>query len=144
VTDAERRVVLAVVCVLALGAAVRVVLEKWPAVAHAPAAPAARAVNVPSRDSVPGVRRANTAPRVVDINTADLATLMTLPGIGATKARAIMEERARRRFRSTNDLLRVWGIGPATLRRLSPHVRVVRNATRDPPVPSLPPAPPRR
>ena len=41
----------------------------------------------------------------LDLNTADLATLDSLPGIGPATARAIIEERTRRGgFRSTRDL----------------------------------------
>lgn len=88
-------------------------------------------------DSAPPVRirvappesSASLAPRArtrvpssapVDVNTADLTALTTLPGIGPAKARAIIAERGRARFRSANDLLRVKGIGPATVRRLRP------------------------
>jgi competence protein ComEA len=61
----------------------------------------------------------------VDLNTADLATLDSLPGIGPATARAILEERARRGgFRSTRDLLRVPGIGEGRFARLKDRVRV--------------------
>lgn len=52
----------------------------------------------------------------VNINTADAATLQTLPGIGATKAEAIVADRtANGPFASCADLARVTGIGPATV-----------------------------
>lgn len=61
----------------------------------------------------------------IDLNTADLATLDSLPGIGPATARAILEERARRGgFRSTRDLLRVPGIGDGRFARLKDRVRV--------------------
>jgi competence protein ComEA len=61
----------------------------------------------------------------VDLNSADLAALDSLPGIGPATARAILEERARRGgFRSTRDLLRVPGIGEGRFARLKDHVRV--------------------
>jgi competence protein ComEA len=61
----------------------------------------------------------------IDLNTADLATLDSLPGIGPATARAILEERARRGgFRSTRDLLRVPGIGEGRFARLKDRVRV--------------------
>ena len=61
----------------------------------------------------------------VDLNTADLAALDSLPGIGPATARAILEERARRGgFRSTRDLLRVAGIGEGRFARLKDRVRV--------------------
>ena len=61
----------------------------------------------------------------IDLNTADLTALDTLPGIGPATARAIVEERARRGgFRSTRDLLRVPGIGEGRFARLKDRVRV--------------------
>jgi competence protein ComEA len=61
----------------------------------------------------------------VDLNTADVAALDALPGIGPATAQAILEERSRRGgFRSTRDLLRVPGIGEGRFARLKDHVRV--------------------
>ena len=61
----------------------------------------------------------------IDLNSAGLAALDSLPGIGPATARAILEERARRGgFRSTRDLLRVPGIGQGRFARLKDHVRV--------------------
>jgi competence ComEA-like helix-hairpin-helix protein len=49
--------------------------------------------------------------------------LAALPGVGPALARAIVQDRARRGpFRSLDALLRVRGIGPATLRRVQRHV----------------------
>lgn len=68
--------------------------------------------------------QAQTAPAatgagVVDVNSATEEQLMLLPGIGPAKARAILALRQRiGRFRRPEDLLRVRGIGRATLRRL--------------------------
>jgi competence protein ComEA len=61
----------------------------------------------------------------VDLNTAGLAALDSLPGVGPATARAILEERARRGgFRSPRDLLRIPGIGEGRFARLKDHVRV--------------------
>jgi competence protein ComEA len=61
----------------------------------------------------------------IDLNTADLAALDSLPGIGPATARAIIEERTRRGgFRATRDLLRVPGIGEGRFARLKDRVRV--------------------
>ena len=60
---------------------------------------------------------------VVNVNTATDDELMRLPGIGPAKAAAILALRARlqgQRFARVEDLLRVRGIGRATLRRLRP------------------------
>jgi competence protein ComEA len=55
---------------------------------------------------------------VVNIQTASEDQLQLLPGIGPSKARAIVEFRQRRAFRRVQDLMRVRGIGRATFRRL--------------------------
>jgi competence protein ComEA len=60
----------------------------------------------------------------LDPNRADAPTLETLPGIGPVRARAIVTERCRRAFETPDDLLRVRGIGPRTLARLSPWLAV--------------------
>jgi len=62
---------------------------------------------------------------VVNINTAGETELGLLPGIGPSKAAAIITYRQRgRRFRRVEDLLRVRGIGRATFRRLRPMLTV--------------------
>lgn len=60
----------------------------------------------------------------VDVNTASAAELEALPGIGAAKAAAIVEERQVRPFASIEDLERVRGIGPALVAELRPHITV--------------------
>ncbi len=141
-TDAERRIVLTVSCVLALGAGVKAF--RGDGVPAAAPAPRSAAAGERARDSTVHRTPSPPAPQgTVDINAADAAALMTLPGIGPAKAKAIIEERARRRFRAVSDLLRVKGIGPATLRRLRPLVRIGQNATPGSPA-TLPRAPARR
>ena len=52
----------------------------------------------------------------VNINTASAAQLETLPGIGATKAAAIVADReANGPFATCQELARVTGVGPATV-----------------------------
>jgi competence protein ComEA len=51
----------------------------------------------------------------IDPNTADAATLETLPGVGPARAFAILEAREHRPFQRVADLERVPGIGPRTL-----------------------------
>ncbi len=61
---------------------------------------------------------------VVDLNTADLAQLDTLPGVGPAIAQRILDWRAENgSFTSVEDLLEVSGIGPATFERLRERVR---------------------
>lgn len=72
-----------------------------------------------------GVRsRRPAAP--VDVNHADEQTLQTLPGVGPALARRIVEARKQKPFTSVNDLTRVSGIGPATVKRLRGRVTVHR------------------
>lgn len=52
----------------------------------------------------------------VNVNTAGLEELMTLPGIGEVRARAILDDReANGPFRYPEDLIRVKGIGEGVL-----------------------------
>ncbi|RPF20576.1 ComEA family DNA-binding protein [Myceligenerans xiligouense] len=61
----------------------------------------------------------------VDLNTADAATLETLPGIGPTLAQRIIEWRtANGPFASVDELDDVSGIGPAVLEQIRPVARV--------------------
>ncbi len=53
----------------------------------------------------------------VNINTATLAELETLPGVGPKTAQLIVDGRP---YATVDDLLRVKGIGPATLTKIKP------------------------
>ncbi len=68
--------------------------------------------------------RKSTDRRLIDVNAATAAQLRTLPGIGPKMAERILDARARRPFRSVDDLRRVYGIGPKTLERLRPLITV--------------------
>ncbi|MFT4011217.1 MAG: helix-hairpin-helix domain-containing protein [Nocardioidaceae bacterium] len=60
---------------------------------------------------------------LVNLNTADLATLDTLPEVGPVTAQAILSWRdAHGGFSSVDQLLEVDGIGEATLAKLTPLV----------------------
>lgn len=59
----------------------------------------------------------------ININSADPELLDELPGIGPSRAEAIIEEReANGDFKSADDLTRVSGIGPATVDRMRDQV----------------------
>ena len=61
----------------------------------------------------------------VVLNTATEADLRRLPGIGPKRAEAILALRARLgRFHALEDMLKVKGLGRATLKRLRPLLRV--------------------
>lgn len=61
----------------------------------------------------------------VNVNTADLEQLKTLPGIGDAKAAAIIAYRSEHGpFATVDDLASVSGIGPATVEKLRPMVEL--------------------
>jgi competence protein ComEA len=60
----------------------------------------------------------------VDLNTADAATLETLPGVGPVTAEAIIAHRQTQPFATVDDLLLVKGIGPKTFESLRDLVTV--------------------
>jgi competence ComEA-like helix-hairpin-helix protein len=65
------------------------------------------------------------APGEVDLNSADVASLDALPGIGQARALAVVRYReAHGPFRAVQDLARVPGFGPGALKRLQGLVRV--------------------
>lgn len=62
---------------------------------------------------------------VLDLNTATLSDFTRLPGIGETKAQAILDWRSEYGpFRAVEDLLSVEGIGEKTVETLRPYVTV--------------------
>lgn len=61
-------------------------------------------------------KSATTSNKIVNLNKATLDDLMTLKGIGKTKAQAIIAYRNKGgKFKSVNDLSKVKGIGEKTL-----------------------------
>ncbi|UVI34554.1 ComEA family DNA-binding protein [Brevibacterium spongiae] len=60
----------------------------------------------------------------VDLNSADLTALQTLPGVGPVTAEAIVSHRQAQPFGSVEDLLLVKGIGPKTFESLKDLVTV--------------------
>ena len=86
---------------------------------------------------------------VVNLNTAPAEVLALLPGVGPSKAAAILVYRGRRPFRTVDELVRIKGIGRKMVRRLRPHLAIagpttatVATATALPvPPPPLKPAP---
>ncbi|HEV3193418.1 MAG TPA: helix-hairpin-helix domain-containing protein [Polyangiaceae bacterium] len=70
-------------------------------------------------------RLAASAEDPVVLNTAFATDLRRLPGIGEKRANAILALRVRMgRFHALEDLLKVRGIGRATLKRLRPLLRL--------------------
>jgi competence protein ComEA len=81
-------------------------------------------VRVPGRDD-PVDEQGTGHDGRIDVNRADVTTLQQLPGIGPSRAAAIVEHRERHGpFRVPGDLRDVTGIGEATFQRLAPLVVV--------------------
>ncbi|HEX7480359.1 MAG TPA: helix-hairpin-helix domain-containing protein [Polyangiales bacterium] len=84
--------------------------------AHAEAAKPAAAAPVAAPAAADGV---------ININTASAEELDRLPGIGPSRAEAIVALRTKlKRFEHLEDLMRVKGIGRATFRKLRPLLRL--------------------
>ena len=74
---------------------------------------------LPTADQVPGT------PVSIDLNTADLAALDSLPGVGPVMAGRILAWRAQHgRFTTIDQLHEVSGVGQRTFERLRPFVHV--------------------
>ncbi|NNE08022.1 MAG: helix-hairpin-helix domain-containing protein, partial [Gemmatimonadetes bacterium] len=68
-----------------------------------------------------------SVPLVVDLNRCDREELETLPGLGPSKAAAVIAWREEKGpFETVDELLAVPGIGPKTLERLKPHLSLER------------------
>jgi competence protein ComEA len=84
----------------------------------------------------------------VNLNTAPPEVLALLPGIGPSKAQAILAYRKRHPFRTVDELVRIKGIGRKMVRHLRPHLAVggptTATATVAPASPPPPPPPPPR
>lgn len=75
------------------------------------------------RSKAPAVEHQADGPKV-NLNTATPEQLALLPGIGPSKARAIVRYRERVKFRTPVQLIRVRGIGRKTYQKLRPYLSV--------------------
>lgn len=101
------------------------------ATATATATAAATAPATASGSTVPSSARAS-AESPVFINHASVDELRRLPGVGPKRAEAILALRQRLgRFHRVEDLLRVKGVGRATVKKWRPLVRLDAPPTAD-------------
>ena len=104
------------------GAQVHVPLPQSPG-AKAASTTGAPSTGLSGQSSSAAAGASGSAPTggLVNVNTASLELLETLPGIGPSKAAAIIAERP---FDTVEELERVPGIGPKTLATIAPLVKV--------------------
>lgn len=60
----------------------------------------------------------------ISLNLATIEQLMTLPGIGEAKAKAIIEYREANKFNDTTDLLNINGIGESIFEKLKNFITI--------------------
>lgn len=65
----------------------------------------------------------------VNVNTATAEELMRLPGVGPSRAEAVIATRKQKPFEKVEDIMRVKGIGRATFRKLRAHLAVTGTTT---------------
>ena len=86
--------------------------------------------------AAPSVQAADSAAvqNLVDINTASQAELESVPGIGPSKAQAVISFRSRHPFKKVEDIMKVKGIGRKTFLKLKPYLTVsaASSGTRKP------------
>ena len=152
-TERERKSMLRAALILGGAALVRFVLfSPGPAGPLLEDRPSIADSLLAAGDSAVGERERRSRPfaegETLDPNVAAAEELDRLPGVGPSRALRIVREREENGlFTSVEDLTRVSGIGPGSVERLRPYVKVGRGGVGAKPGPGVegmgrPPAPP--
>jgi competence protein ComEA len=117
----ERRVVIALLGLAVLGQGVRLLLDRSSPPGEALLPARQRATVAAQREASRQLGIPLAAGEKIDPDRATAQELARLPGVGMRMAKEIVTDREiRGAFGSPEGLLRVAGIGPATLRKLEP------------------------
>lgn len=82
-------------------------------------------LEIKTRDEAMAAQQSAISDNKVDINTADAKTLMTLPGIGESKANSIIKYReSKGRFNSIEDLKNITGIKEGVYNKVADSIKV--------------------
>jgi competence protein ComEA len=85
------------------------------------------ATAAPVTAAPPAAPKAASDARPIDINTADSATLESVPGIGKSLSQRIVAFREKNGpFQSVDDLLKVQGVGEKSIQKLRPYLTVAK------------------
>lgn len=66
----------------------------------------------------------STKDNLVNLNTASITDLTSLPGIGEAKAESIIEYRNKQKFNSIEDVKNISGIGASLFEKIKDHITV--------------------
>jgi len=123
-TKSERRVIIALLALAVAGQGVRLVFDRTAPPGEALLPPRQRANVAAQREASRAVGIPLQPGERLDPDRASAQELARLPGIGMRMAKEIVSDRELRGFfGSPQGLLRVDGIGPATVGRLEPFLR---------------------
>ena len=75
-------------------------------------------------DSDVDINNNNNNNQLIDINTCTIDELLTLPGIGESKANNIIEYRKKNKFNTINDIMNVSGISESLFNKNKEYIKV--------------------